>query len=110
MEINEEKKGQTVVLSVSGRLDSTNSSELETKVFSLITRNEKSILIDCSRLSYVSSSGLRVFLMGLKKMSTAKGRFALCSLQETVKEIFDISGFTGIFAIYKSQQEALSSM
>jgi anti-sigma B factor antagonist len=110
VEIHEDKKGQVVILSINGRLDSTNSSELERKVHSVINRNEKKILIDCNQLTYVSSSGLRVFLTGLKKMSAIQGIFALCSLQESVKEIFDISGFTGIFTIYVSQQEALSKM
>ena len=107
MDIQEERKGEVVVLNIHGRLDSTNYVELENTISKLIDKNEKKILVDCKYLDYVSSSGLRVFLMGLKKMNTIQGKFLICSLQDSIKEIFDISGFTGIFSLYDSQGEAL---
>jgi len=110
MDIQQEKKGQVLILSVSGRLDSTNSSELEQTITQLIGQNEKNILVDCQNLRYVSSSGLRVFLVGLKKMQAGNGVFSICSLQDAIKEIFDISGFTGIFKIYGSRAEALNAL
>ena len=110
MDIQEERKGQVVIVKVSGRLDSNNSSELERKISDLVDKNEKVILVDCQQLSYVSSSGLRVFLMGLKKMNAVQGKFWICSLQDMVQEVFDISGFTGIFSIFGSQSEALNAV
>ena len=110
MDIREERKGTVLILSVAGRLDSTNSSELENVISEHINRGEKTILVNCERLAYVSSSGLRVLLMGLKKMQASQGTFALCSLQAAIKEIFDISGFTGIFRIYGSMTEAINGM
>ena len=110
MDIQEEKKGQVVIVKVSGRLDSNNSSELEQKISGLIDKNEKMILVDCQCLNYVSSSGLRVFLMGLKKMNTVQGKFMVCSLQDMVKDVFDISGFTSIFPLFDSQSEALNAV
>ena len=110
MDIREERKGTVLMLSVAGRLDSTNSSELDGVIAEQIDRGEKTILVNCEQLAYVSSSGLRVLLMGLKKMQTVQGTFALCSLQAAIREIFDISGFTGIFPIYGSASEALNGM
>ena len=110
MDIQEERKGQVVIVKISGRLDSNNSSELERKISDLVDKKEKVILVDCQQLSYVSSSGLRVFLMGLKKMNAVQGKFIICSLQDMVKDVFDISGFTGIFSIYGSQNEALNAV
>jgi len=109
MDILEEKKGQVVVLKINGRLDSTNALLLDRKIAGLIDRKEKQILVDCSQLGYVSSSGLRVFLTGLKKMNAIQGKFFICSLQEPISEVFDISGFSGIFSIYGTQAEALSA-
>ena len=109
MDIQEEKKGQVVVLKINGRLDSTNASQLDKRIAGLIDRKEKQILLDCSQLGYVSSSGLRVFLMGLKKLNAIQGKFLICSLQEPISEVFDISGFSGIFSIYGSQAEALNA-
>ena len=109
MQIEEVRKGQIVILKINGRLDSTNSSELDITISNLVGQNEKTILVDCQNLDYVSSAGLRVFLQGLKSINAVQGKFMICCLKESIKEIFDISGFTGIFPIYNSQDEALSS-
>jgi anti-anti-sigma factor len=58
-------------------------------------------------MDYVSSSGLRILLMALKRITMAKGKFVLCSLQENIREIFEISGFTTIFEIYSNEEDAL---
>jgi anti-sigma B factor antagonist len=109
MEILESKKDKVTILELVGRLDTTNYNVLETKIIDLIDSNVVNILIDCSKLDYVSSSGLRILLMALKKISSAKGKFVLCNLQENIAEIFEISGFTSIFEIYPGQEEALTS-
>jgi anti-anti-sigma factor len=109
MEIIETKKDQVTILELVGRLDTTNYNDLEKKIFDLIDRKIIHILVDCSRLDYVSSSGLRILLMALKKISSSKGRFVLSNLQENIAEIFEISGFTSIFEIYPGREEALKS-
>ena len=54
-------------------------------------------MLDCQKLEYISSSGLRVFLK-LKKFVDAKGgQVALSTLQPTVKEVFDMTGFAKMF-------------
>jgi anti-sigma B factor antagonist len=107
MEINEQKTDQCVIIGITGRLDTTNYSMLEKKLMDLIDSHHDKILVECSKMDYVSSSGLRILLMALKKISMAKGKFVLCGLQENIREIFEISGFTNIFEIYSSQDEAL---
>lgn len=107
MELIEQKTEKCVIVSITGRLDTTNYSMLEKKLTDLIDKREDKILIECSKMDYVSSSGLRILLMALKKITMAKGKFVLCNLQENIREIFEISGFTNIFEIYPSQEEAL---
>ncbi|MEI6456710.1 MAG: STAS domain-containing protein [bacterium] len=107
MELNEQKNEKCVIVSITGRLDTTNYNLLEKKLNDLIDGREDKILVDCSKMDYVSSSGLRILLMALKKVTLAKGKFVLCSLQENIREIFEISGFTNIFEIYPGQEEAL---
>ena len=58
------------------------------------------IILNCSGLNYISSSGLRVFLIVQKKMMAVKGQFRLSNLQPGIKEIFDISGFSSIFSVF----------
>ncbi len=107
MEISELKTNQCVIIGITGRLDTTNYSILEKKLMDLIEAHNDKILVDCAKMDYVSSSGLRILLMALKKITMAKGKFVLCSLQENIREIFEISGFTNIFEIYATQDEAL---
>ena len=107
MKINEEKTDRCVIISISGRLDTTNYSLLEKKFLELIESAQGKILLECSELEYVSSSGLRVLLMALKKISMLKGKFVLCGLSKNISEIFEVSGFTSICEIYPSRADAL---
>ena len=109
MKIQGHKKGAIVVVEVEGRLDSVTSSELEKEILSLLQSGESNLLIDFAGLDYISSAGLRVLLMAAKKAKAAGGRVVLVNLVNNVKEVFDIAGFTSIFPIFQSQDEALAA-
>jgi len=109
MEITENKTDKCTVIGIVGRLDTTNYSVLEKKLMELIDAGQVHLLIDLSKMDYVSSSGLRILLMALKRITVAKGKFALCSLQENIKEIFEISGFTNIFEIYDNAEAGVKA-
>ena len=106
MEIADIKKEKYTIMEISGRLDTTNYQELEKELQDRLDAGEKNIILDCEKLDYVSSSGLRVFLMFLKKIRELKGKFIICAMQEEIREIFKISGFTSIFEIYENRQKA----
>ncbi|MBC8315442.1 MAG: STAS domain-containing protein, partial [Bacteroidetes bacterium] len=96
-------------IGIDGRLDTTNYSVLEKKLMELIDTGQSKLLVNLSGMDYVSSSGLRILLMALKRITVAKGKFALCSLQPNIKEIFEISGFTNIFEIYDNEEKGLKA-
>ena len=97
------------MIGIDGRLDTTNYSVLEKKLMELIDTGQSKLLVNLSEMDYVSSSGLRILLMALKRITVAKGKFALCSLQPNIKEIFEISGFTNIFEIYDNEEKGLKA-
>jgi anti-anti-sigma factor len=66
------------------------------------------LILNCSGLNYISSSGLRVFLVIQKKLAGLQGSFGLCCLQPEIREIFDISGFSTIFSIFPDEEAALA--
>ncbi len=107
MEIREEKLGNTLLFEVKGRLDAATSGDFEKIIFARLEAGEGRLLFDLANLSYISSAGLRVFLVTAKKLTKHKGIMALCGLQEHVKEVFDISGFTSILTIYSTRDEAI---
>lgn len=110
MTLQETTSGEVFIIRIDGRLDTTNYGQLEKVILDHIEKGNTKILVDCAGMDYVSSSGLRIFLMALKKIMGLNGKFVLCGLQESIREIFDISGFTSIFRIFPTQEEALAGM
>src|SRR5262245_1994252 len=110
MDIHEERKDGLLVLYLNGRLDAVSSKMFEEKVLAVIEGGETRFVIDLSQINYVSSAGLSVFLVVSKRLTSADGKVALCSLQEPVKQAFDIVGFYSIFSILGSQDEALNNL
>ena len=102
------KTEQYVLVNLSGRVDTTNAGEFEKVIVEVVEGRETKIVLDCSGLNYISSSGLRVFLIVQKKMLAIKGQFCLCSLQPGIKEIFDISGFSSIFSLFPDIEAAVN--
>lgn len=95
------------LITVQGRIDTITAGDFEAKVTQL-TDGSGNIIIDCAQMDYISSSGLRVFLVLQKRIKAMGGVLKLCSLQPSIKEIFDISGFSTIFSIYTDQASAIS--
>lgn len=107
MNIKKEKINDFSVIHIDGRIDTLNSTAFEAEMEQLHSSGETKIIIDCSNLKYISSSGLRVFLNAQKKAITTQGILSLCGMQHAIQEIFDISGFSSIFTIVNSMEEAM---
>ncbi len=97
MTINKEKKGSTLNVELSGRLDTSTAPELQNSI-SADLEEVNELVIDLEKLEYISSSGLRVLLSAHKKMSS-KGGMTVINVSETVMEVFDITGFSDIMVI-----------
>ena len=87
----------SATLKIVGRLDTTTAPELEATIDSC-TAGIKELVLDCSALEYVSSAGLRVILKAQKQMN-AQGSMKLTGVNETIMEVFDITGFADILTI-----------
>jgi len=107
MEIKQVKHGEIAILNLIGRLDANTSGELESVLIPMIDGGEKKMILDFSALDYISSAGLRLLLLAAKKLRNNKGEIILCSMKDFIKEIFEISGFTPIFTIVDSKEDAL---
>jgi anti-sigma B factor antagonist len=96
MQIERIENGSNVTLKLIGRIDTTTAPELEAVVESLT--GVTNLVMDCGELEYVSSAGLRVILKAQKMMNT-QGSLTLCNVNETIMEVFDITGFADILTI-----------
>ena len=105
MDVRVSMYNECSIVHLNGRLDTITASAFESKILSCIVPKAR-LVVECSGLDYISSSGLRVFLVAQKKISETGGQLSLCSLQPNIREIFDISGFSNIFSIYSDLESA----
>ena len=97
MTIEKKLGSESVTLKVSGRLDTQTAPELEKELDTVLT-GLKELTFDMSDLEYVSSAGLRVILKAQKAMN-AQGTMKLTGVNESIMEVFDITGFLDILTI-----------
>lgn len=107
MEITEKNIEKCMIIGIQGRLDTISSAVFEKRLTELMDHQVDRILVNCSQMDYISSSGLRILLTALKRITAAKGKLVLCGMNDDINEIFAIAGFTNIFEIYPGEEEAL---
>jgi len=88
-----------------GKLDSNTSGELHGHLDELIEGGAQKLLIDLSGVDFVSSAGLRVLLMTAKRLS-GDGGLRISGLNESVNEVFEISGLSAVFDLFATEAEA----
>jgi anti-anti-sigma factor len=110
MEIQEEQIGGTHVLTMKGRLDGITSPAFADRVGALINHSGPKLLVDFAAVDVVTSAGLRAVLMILKRVKASGGSFVLCNVQSSVREVFDISGFTAMLSIHKDRADAIAAL
>ncbi len=93
-----------------GRIDSATGPAFEKDVLLQIEEGRRRLLLDFAELVYISSAGLRIVLLAAKRMKTAGGKLALCSLNPQIAEVFEISGFNRILDIHPTRDAALSTL
>ena len=97
MEIIKSLNNKQLTIALKGELNTTTAPELE-KVVSDSLKDVKELIFDFSELSYLSSAGLRVLLASQKVMNK-QGKMIVRHPNETVKDIFDMTGFSSILEI-----------
>jgi anti-anti-sigma factor len=108
MNVSIEKNKECVVVNIEGRLDTTNYQSLEEQFLQLIADDHLRIIVDCAKLDYVSSSGLRVFLVALKTLTKKQGKLFFCHFNDELIDIFEVSGFINVFNVCNTKEDAFS--
>lgn len=97
------------IAQLEGELNTLAAPEAETELNLLLEQGIKKILINFENLDFIASSGLRILLATAQRLKTDGGELKVCSLNETVQEVFDISGFSTLLSVYESEKEALDT-
>ena len=109
IEIRQEEVGEVRVLALAGRLDTETSADLELALQDLQGAGAAHFVIDLGDIGYVSSAGLRVLLALAKQLDGGRGSLKLCALNEAVSQVFDVAGFSRMFAIFPDRDAALGA-
>ncbi len=110
LEIKITEVNDVVVVGLIGNLDTNTAPDAESKINEWLEKGTKKMVINLEETRYVSSAGLRIFLATAKKMTASNGAVKLCHPNEVVQEILDISGFSTILDVKKTEEEALASI
>ena len=107
LSISSAKMQDSLVVTLDGRIDANSAKELEQQCLSWIDGGEKKLVLDFAAVHFISSAGLRVILLIAKKLEPLQGQVKLCGLNATLKDVFEISGFSKLFVIVPSVADSL---
>ena len=95
------------IVDIEGSLDTNTSPDAGSLLTQLIEQGASKILVNFEKVEYISSAGLRVLLAAAKELKGRGGDLRLCHLNETVQDVFEMSGFSSILSVFKSESEAI---
>jgi anti-sigma B factor antagonist len=110
MNITTLKENQFYILLIDGELDASSSITLDNALTEALSKKENKILVDCSRLNYISSAGLGVFMSYLQDFENEKISMVLYQVSEKVRNVFTILGLDSLIKIVANKEEAIGLM
>ena len=99
MKVNVLKEATETVVVIEGRVDTVTVPDLEMKVSPIWDTPAITLVFDCEKLEYISSSGLRIILTTHKQITAKGGKFILRNLNCEVRSVIDLTGFSRILTI-----------
>ncbi len=109
IEINIEKRDQVHVVGLSGEIDATTAGQVQQAVLPLSEAGGK-IILDCTRLVYMSSAGLRMLLSLYRSAAAKQGKVVLAGLSVELQDTMSMTGFLGYFTLADSIEAGLQAV
>jgi anti-sigma B factor antagonist len=98
------------VIRPTGILDGTQASQFRKDVSAAVDAGKQVILADLKEVTFMDSSGLAALVLALKMVRSAEGRFCVCSINDQVRLLFELTSMTQVFEIFGSQEEFISTL
>jgi len=108
LQMTEEDADDVTIVSVAGRLDTLSSARLSRRLGELLHAGRTNLLIETSRLTYISSAGIRALLVAARAAAANGGRLAVCSMTTPISRVTELAGLSAEFETYPSREEALA--
>ena len=109
MEVDFYKEGETLIVIPTGKLDTIQAPKFGEALSSLLEVQPQACLLDLSKVTFLSSSGLQGLLAGAKMSKKNESDFAVFGMNEMLDEVFHLSGFHHFIPAFKSKEDALAS-
>ena len=109
MDIQSEERGGTLVISLTGSLDTLTAGPAQSYIGAQFDGGQHQIVLDLDQVDFISSSGLRLLVNMLKRSHDVGGGFCLASVRPDIRRTLEISGLERILDIYRSVEEAVGS-
>ena len=104
MSVHRSELGENLwIIEARGRLDASGAPDLQLQLEGLLDHGQPLLAVDFSRVSYISSSGLKVLLIALRRARRLGGDVKLFGLRDRVREVFDMAGFDAVFQIVDNE-------
>ena len=106
MKVTAQPTADTLTLVLDGELDASSAVVLDSELNKPELLNYRKVLIDCQRLSYISSAGLGVFISHLQRLQDSDVKLVFYNMQEKVFNVFEILGLDSLMTIVPTIEEA----
>ena len=103
-------RGNVLILSADGGIDSTNAEELAGQLETLIQAGARNLIVDCSKLGFISSYGLAVLVRLHKRLARVGGDVRLAAVQSRVVELLELTRLARVLQIYPNVDDAIASI
>ena len=110
MHISIEQLKKITVRTISGKVDATSSDDLCAYLMTQIQLKHTNLIIDCKDLEFLSSSGMRTFLIILKELEKVHGALYFCNFKQHISEILSLAGINKYFLSFSSLEDAKNSL
>ena len=99
MEVNITRENNTITVQFSGRMDTPAAQEITPQMNALAEEASGTIILDCTELTYISSTGLRIFLTLRKAAAEKGGKVIICNICDDIRSVFMMTGFLNLIEI-----------
>ena len=110
MEFVAEDTADLTIVTVAGRLDSAAALQFSGRLAELQQDGKAPVLIELSRLTYISSAGCRALFVAARRTAAHGSQLALCGMNGTVKQVVELAGLSSQVGIFTSREEAVTQL
>ncbi len=110
MEVTSKSSDNAIVIYVDGDLTTNSSPEVEAEINEILEEAANNVVINVERVNFIASTGLRVILALGKRLDGEGLKLSVCSMNPSTKSVFEMSGFSKLFPIFDTEEDALESL